>query len=129
MKKDLSSREDVSLLVRKFYEKVRASEEIGFFFNDHIQDWEEHLEKLTDFWESNLFMVSKYSGNPQKAHIEVDKISGNLINEKHFGEWLNLWLQTINEHFEGDRAERAKMNARKMATHIHVKIFQARQLN
>lgn len=126
MKNDLKNREDVYLLVSRFYEKVRVNEEIGYFFNNSIKNWEEHLEKITDFWESNLFFVSKYSGNPQKAHIEVDAKNQHQINEKHFGAWLNLWLETINENFEGERAERAKFSARKMASHLHLKIFQAR---
>lgn len=126
MKNDLETREDVNLLVSRFYQKVRANKEIGFFFNNSIKDWPAHIEKLTDFWESNLFFVSKYSGNPQKAHIKVDAENDQQINEKHFGTWLNLWLETINEHFVGERAERAKFSARKMATHLHLKIFQAR---
>lgn len=125
MKNDLKDREDVYLLVSRFYEKVRVNEEIGGFFNN-IKNWEEHLEKITDFWESNLFFVSKYSGNPQKSHIEVDAKNKHQLNEKHFGAWLNLWLETINENFQGERAERAKFSARKMASHLHLKIFQAR---
>ncbi|MFD1094266.1 group III truncated hemoglobin [Salegentibacter chungangensis] len=125
-KPDLRDREDIQLLVNRFYEKVRANEEIGHFFNNSILDWEEHLEKLTDFWESNLLFVSKYSGNPKRAHIDVDSRSGNKINEKHFGTWLNLWIDTLDELFEGELTERAKHNARKMATHLHISIFQAR---
>tara|TARA_R100000935_G_C2781962_1_gene142091 strand:- start:533 stop:679 length:147 start_codon:yes stop_codon:yes gene_type:complete len=30
--------------------------------------------------------------------------------------WLNLWVQTINENFEGELEEFAKNNACKMAT-------------
>lgn len=127
MKNDLRNREDVFLLVSSFYEKVRKNNEIGYFFNQRITNWDEHLEKLTDFWEDNLFFAGKYSGNPQKAHIAVDADSTEKINEKHFGTWLNLWLQTIDKLFEGELAERAKHNARKMASHLHLKIFQARQ--
>ncbi len=58
MKQDIKNREDVFLLVSTFYKKVRANENIGFFFNETIEDWPAHLDKLTDFWETNLFMVS-----------------------------------------------------------------------
>ncbi len=61
---DLKNREDVYMLVSSFYEKVRKNEEIGHFFEDTITNWEEHLNKLTDFWESNLFFKAKYKGNP-----------------------------------------------------------------
>ena len=49
MKEDLKERADINKLVVTFYSKVRKNEEIGYFFNNTIQDWDEHLEKLTDF--------------------------------------------------------------------------------
>ncbi len=45
---------------------------------------------------------------------------------EHFGEWINLWLETIDEHFAGELANRAKNNARKMASHLYLNIFEAR---
>ena len=126
MKKDLSSRQDVSTLVHRFYTKVRENDDIGFFFNDKIKNWDEHLEKLTDFWTSNLFFKRLYKGNPKAAHIEVDEHFDHQIEQAHFGIWLNLWYETIDELFEGEYAQRAKNNARKMATHLYLKIYEAR---
>lgn len=74
-KKDIENREDLSLLVRTFYAKIRANEEIGHYFNETITDWGLHLEKLTDFWENNLFAARKYFGDPLKAHVEMDENS------------------------------------------------------
>ena len=48
--KDIKSREDVSFLVTKFYEKVRKDDTLGPFF-DRIENWDEHLDRLTTFWE------------------------------------------------------------------------------
>lgn len=127
MKKDLKTREDVAKLVHEFYTKVRQNKEIGLFFNESIQDWNEHLEKLTDFWETNLFFRNKYKGNPKKAHIEVDQNFNESIEQKHFGIWLNLWFETVNENFTGEKADRAKNNARNMASHIFMKIYMARE--
>lgn len=126
MKQDLKTREDVHFLVSEFYKNVRDDEEIGYFFNNTISNWEEHINKLTDFWESNLFFVSKYSGNPKKAHIDLDVANNNTIESKHFGIWLNYWFRTIDQYFVGDMAERAKHNARKMSTHLYLHIFQNR---
>ena len=55
MRKQIENRDDITLLVATFYDKIRADKEIGFFFSETITNWEEHLEKLTDFWETNLF--------------------------------------------------------------------------
>jgi hemoglobin len=125
-KNDLKTREDVFNLVSCFYKKVRQNPEIGHFFNEIIQDWDEHLEKLTDFWESHLFGKAIYHGNPKKAHIEVDQHSKEQITTYHFGIWLNMWFETIDELYQGELAERAKTNARKMSTNLFLKMYEAR---
>ena len=125
--KDLQNRKDVNLLINRFYQKVRQDDFIGHFFNETIKDWDAHLEKLTDFWEANLFFKAGYKGNPPKAHQEVDQAFDHSISEKHFGQWLLLWVQTVDELFEGEKALAAKTRARKMATMLFMKIFEARK--
>ncbi|RKS53672.1 hemoglobin [Gillisia mitskevichiae] len=126
MKEDLKNRSDVNKLVLSFYNKVRKNEEIGYFFENSIQDWDAHLEKLTDFWETNLFFTGGFHGNPAMAHAKVDRENNNSITEYHFGIWMNLWFQTIDELFEGEMAQRLKDNARKMSTHLFLRIYQSR---
>ena len=126
-KKDIKTREDVFLLVSSFYDKVRKNELLAPFFNEAIKDWDEHLNRLTTFWESNLFLKTKYLGNPLEAHAKVDQNNNNSISELHFGVWLNLWFETIDELFVGDYAENAKRRARKMSTFLYLNIFEARQ--
>lgn len=123
---DIESRKDVGILVRSFYDKVRQNSEIGHFFNETITDWEPHLEKLTDFWESNLFFKSVFSGNPKAAHIDVDRSFDESISNYHFGIWMNLWFETIDELYAGELANRAKTNARKMSVHLFLSIYKAR---
>ncbi|MCK0109412.1 group III truncated hemoglobin [Flavobacteriaceae bacterium S0825] len=125
-KKDIKTREDIFKLVSTFYAKVRVNETLAPFF-DRIDDWDEHLERLTTFWESSLFLKTKYFGDPLKAHAKADKEHGNKISEYHFGVWLNLWFETIEELFKGETAENAKRRARKMGTFLYMQIFQARQ--
>lgn len=125
-KTDIRNRDDVFMLVSTFYGKVRKNPEIGFYFNETIHDWPAHIQKLTDFWESNLFFVSKFRGNPRKTHQEVDENFNNNIEQRHFGEWLNLWFSTIDEYFEGERANLAKNRARNMAHHLFLNIFKNR---
>lgn len=128
-KKDIQNREDVFLLVSEFYKKVRTDIVLGPFFNTVISDWDEHIQRLTTFWESSLFLKTRYTGNPLQAHIKVDKDNNNSITELHFGLWLNLWYQTIDELFVGDYAENAKRRARKMGTFLYLNIFQSRNQN
>ncbi|MDG5493168.1 group III truncated hemoglobin [Psychroserpens sp. SPM9] len=131
MKRDIDSREDVFLLVSSFYDKVRANTILGPFFNETIKDWEAHLQHLTTFWETSLFMTrkleQKYYGNPLEAHVKVDQAHDKSITEMHFGIWLNLWYETLDALFEGEVTENAKRRARKMGTFMYLKIFEARQ--
>ena len=113
-------------LVDTFYTKIRADDLLGPIFNDVIDDWPSHLERLTDFWETNLFFVNKFKGNPVRKHQEVDAKNKQTINSLHFGVWLNYWIETLETHFTGERAAPAKNRARSMGTHLFLKIFEAR---
>ena len=73
-----------------------------------------------------MFLKTRYYGNPLEAHVKVDAAHNHSIKNEHFGLWLNLWYQTIDELFEGDYAENAKRRARKMGTFLYLKIFEAR---
>lgn len=127
MKKQIENRADIEFLVHQFYDKIRADQEIGFYFNKMITDWDAHLEKLTDFWETNLFAVRKYKGNPHAIHNEVDAHFDENITANEFGIWLNHWAQTLDEHFEGENVETLKRRARKMSTFLYVSMFQHRK--
>lgn len=127
MKQDIKTKDDVFLLVSSFYVKVRKDAVLGPFFNNVITDWDAHIHRLTDFWESSLFLKTKYLGNPLAVHVKVDQENNNSISELHFGLWLNLWFETIDELFMGDYADNAKQRARKMGTFLYLNIFQARQ--
>lgn len=125
---DIQNRKDIQNLVDSFYEKIRKDELLGPIFNAHIPEnhWEEHLEKLADFWETNLFGIPKFKGNPTMKHVNVDKNLNYGIEQAHFGQWINLWFETINEKYKGEVAERAKNAARKMATRQFLAIWSFR---
>lgn len=126
--KTIDNREDVSLLVHSFYDKIRKHTILGPIFNGSIPDdhWPEHLDKLTDFWESSLFGVAKFRGNPPAAHQRVDMKEGHTISQTHFGHWLQLWYETLDELFEGEVAQRAKDRARRMSTGLFLAIWHSR---
>ena len=63
--KDITTREDIELLVNSFYDKVKKDEIIGFFFNDIAKtNWQTHLPKMYNFWQALLFADIKFEGNP-----------------------------------------------------------------
>lgn len=124
--KEIENREDVAALVRRFYAKVRTDETLAPIFNNSITDWEEHLEKLTDFWTLQLFGGKIYNGNPIKVHQEVDDRSQHITTAYHFGTWLNLWFETIDAGFTGENADTLKRRARKMQTVLMVAMYENR---
>lgn len=130
MKKNkIEKREDIYLLVSTFYAKVKEDNFIGPFFLKAIpiNEWENHLQKLTDFWESNLFLTRKYRGNPMKVHKKLDMDNNNEITQEHFGKWLELWISTIKELFYGEIAEKAINNARNISFMMFLRIFENRK--
>jgi hemoglobin len=126
-KKEITNREDIKLLVVSFYAKIRKDAVLGPIFNQIVTDWEPHLELLTDFWETQLFLKRKYFGNPVTAHQEVDDKMQHTITPEHFGLWMNLWFATIDELFEGDTAYIAKNRAQKMSTMLYLNIYEHRK--
>lgn len=126
-KLQLKSREEIALLVGRFYEKVRRHAVLGPIFNGIITDWDAHLKMLTDFWESQLFLKRTYLGNPVAVHQEVDAKMKHTITPEHFGLWMNLWFETLDEGFEGETAWIAKNRAQKMSTMLYMKMYEARQ--
>lgn len=125
-KRTIETREDVGYLVRSFYAMVREDDFIGHFFNETITDWEEHLEKLTDFWQGNLLGIPGYKGRPPMEHIKLDYAYGHVIEPAHFGQWLNLWINTLDEKFEGPKVDIAKDKARQLAEFFMFRIYNAR---
>mgnify|MGYP001261431571 CR=1 FL=1 len=124
----LQNREEIGILVRAFYKKVRKDLFIGPIFNNQISDWELHQEKLTDFWYTNLHFEKAYKGNPGRIHIEVDQKYDQKVTQEHFGKWLQLWFETVDELSTGILAENAKMRARNMSTGFFLKMFKSRDV-
>lgn len=117
--KDISNREDIKLLIDTFYGKVQVNNELGYFFNDVAQvNWESHLPKMYDFWETILFHKQVYKGNPMKKHILLHQLE--KLEKQHFEEWLSLFQVTVDELYEGENAENAKNRARSIATAIQL---------
>lgn len=128
--KEIENREDVRDLVYTFYGKIQKDAMLGPIFNERLDGrWDPHLEKMTDFWETNLFGVAKFRGNPALMHGEVDRDIEYGVTQEHFAQWIYLWFETINEKFEGKLAERAKNGARKMSTALFMAIWNQRPEN
>ena len=121
--KDIKTRADIELLVDQFYKQVIKDKIIGYFFNEIVAlDWTKHIPVMYNFWESTLFHLAKYKGNPMLKHIELNKKAE--LKHEHFSRWLELWEQTIKETFHGVIAEEAIKKANQIAEIMKYKIAQ-----
>lgn len=77
-------------LVTRFYSRVREDALLGPVFAV-VQDWDEHLDKLRDFWSSIVLTTGRYHGSPMRAHLPLGLAGG------HFDRWLELFERTARE--------------------------------
>ena len=123
---DITTRQDIELLVNTFYDKVKKDDTIGFIFNQVIgEDWSHHLPIMYSFWETVLLQKAGYTGNPVKKHIDIDKQIP--LQDAHYQRWVSLWNETVDTLFEGANADEIKNRASLMMNLISIKIQMARQ--
>lgn len=117
MARDIATTDDVAVLVHSFYASVRADDLIGPIFNQRIGErWPEHLDKLVGFWSTVLLEVQAYSGAPFAPHANLP------IDASHFERWLQLFKQTLDQHFSGPKANEAFERASKMGQMFQYKL-------
>ena len=106
-------------LVESFYARVRADDALGPIFNDAINDWPEHLEKLTAFWSSVMLTSGRYKGQPVPAHRK----HGERITPELFERWLSLWNSTTAELMEPEAAAALQEKAARIAESLQLALF------
>jgi hemoglobin len=126
MKADIGSRADIQKLLLQFYGKVRTDETIGFIFTDVAQiNWENHIPVITDFWETILLDNPVYTKNAMKVHYDLNKKIP--LQKEHFSSWLHLFIETVDELFEGKVAHLAKARAKSIGGLMLFKMENARK--
>ena len=124
--KDISTQQDIELLVNSFYQKVQQDKTIGFFFTEIVAvECQKHLPKMYQFWRAILFADVKFDGNPMGTHFPIN--AKMPMEQKHFDQWLKLWFQTVDENFSGEIADSAKTKAENIAKLTAYKMEMARR--
>jgi hemoglobin len=128
MKHDIENRRDIDLLMREFYSVAMADETIGYIFTDVARlDLAHHLPIIGDFWETLLFQsgtYSQYGRNPLMVHAELNEKTP--LMPEHFTRWLEIFAETVDRLFAGDRADFLKFRAEMMADRMLGYISQTR---
>ncbi|MDP1725703.1 MAG: group III truncated hemoglobin [Bacteroidota bacterium] len=122
-KKDIENRSDLKVLVYEFYVKIKKDELLGSIFIKAIgNNWDAHMERVVNFWESILFHQNVYNGQPYPKHEALP------ISTMHFEQWLKLFYKTVDAHFMGERANEVKTKASGVASVFMAKLFSDGQL-
>jgi hemoglobin len=111
---DITTRADIEKLIIRFYEKVKTDDVIGFIFTEVVKmNWPHHIPLIVDFWETILLDNPVYKSNAMEVHYTLNRKV--RLEEKHFNQWVKLFVETIDELYVGKVADLAKTRARSIA--------------
>ena len=120
-KPDLLGRPGIVKLVDAFYGKVRADEGLGHVFDGVAKvNWETHLPKIRDFWDTVIFRAGTFRGNRLAVHAKL--LAETELPWALFERWLELFLETVDELYAGENAGHIVRSAEDMAGVIYSKI-------
>lgn len=104
---DILTREDVVVFVDAFYAKVMNDELLSVYFLHH--DLAKLMPTMYDFWENTILYSGDYAGNPMESHKHVNE--AHHLSSETFDRWMNLFKETLGEHFTGENANLALQRA------------------
>ncbi|MBB3659418.1 truncated hemoglobin YjbI/tellurite resistance-related uncharacterized protein [Rhizobium sp. BK650] len=108
----------IAVVLRAFYARIRRDPSLARPFAV-VEDWEEHITRLTDFWSSLMLTSGRYKGNPVAMHlVHTDKIEPEM-----FARWLELWKETTDELVSPVTALQMQAKAGRVATRLSQAMF------
>lgn len=100
---DISTKDDIELLVHTFYDKVLGDPVLAPFFTK--LDFKKHLPKMIHFWSFVLLDEAGYTTDVTQKHLRMP------LKKEHFDKWIELFNETTDSLFSGERATKAKQRA------------------
>ena len=97
----MGGQEGILAFIKPFYADVRQHAELGPIFNQQIEDWPAHMNRIAGFWARQTGGPSSYDGGFAGAHLRLG-IPPGLVDH-----WLELWK--FNCERELDEPERTEM--------------------
>jgi len=106
-------------MLDRFYSNVLKDDLIADFFIDKLDDemisdeWQHHLNLLTDFWAFTILDDTSYSGKPVKPHMKMQGLS-----RESFERWLKLFFETVDKLYEKEPANIFKHHSQIIANNF-----------
>lgn len=118
--RDIETRADIDALMTEFYTRAFEDDLLGYIFTDVAKlDLTTHLPLIGDFWETLLLgnqVYARHGRHPLSIHAHLD--AQTPLEAKHFRRWLQIFDETVDKMFAGDRAEFAKLRAQAIANRM-----------
>jgi len=113
-KPDLDNAANIERFVDLFYERILEDQQLAPIFLDVAKiDLAVHLPHIKHYWRKLLLGERTYKRHTMNIHRALD--SKRALQPSDFQRWLGLFENTIDSHYRGDRAERAKRVAASIA--------------
>ncbi|MFN6380161.1 MAG: group III truncated hemoglobin [Flavobacteriales bacterium] len=103
MKSDIQHIDDIVLLVDTFYHKAFQEPILAPHFEG--LDFEKHKPHMVAFWAFVLLDKHGYTTNVFEKHTHLK------VGRVHFQKWVEIFHQTVDELFVGEKANDAKLRA------------------
>jgi hemoglobin len=113
------TKKNIRIMVDRFYSTILKDELLADFFIKKLGDemisdeWQEHLDKLTDFWASITLGDAAYSGQPVKPHLHMEG-----LQRETFEQWLKLFFKTVDRLYTKEAADIFKARSEMIANNF-----------
>lgn len=116
-KPDLDSRPRIEGFVDQFYARVLVDPQLAPVFLDAAQiDLAVHLPHIKDYWCKLLLGERGYDRHTMDIHRRLHR--KRPLTAADFQRWLALFSATLDEHYCGERTERARQLAVTIAANM-----------
>ena len=113
------TRKNIRSMMDRFYSQILKDELVADFFIDKLGDemisdeWQRHLDLLTDFWMSTLLGDSAYKGQPVKPHLHMEG-----LQRATFERWIELFFETVDKYYTKETADIFKVRSQSIANNF-----------
>lgn len=105
--RDIETKQDIELLINKFYSELLLIDEIKVVFEDI--DFIKHVPHMVHFWSFVLLDEPGYKTNVFDKHMSLP------IKRHQFDIWLSVFTGAVNQLFAGEKADLANSRATVLA--------------
>jgi hemoglobin len=119
MQHETITRKNIQTMMDRFYSTVLKDEIVGEFFIEKLGDemisdeWQTHLNLLTDFWASIILGENAYRGQPIKPHMHLEG-----LKRETFERWLELFFEVVEKFYNKASADIFKNHSQKIANNF-----------